>query len=898
MLIRLTLLWLKGLLTRRSGRLLGAILGVAVTVALLASLTAFIASSAASMTQRAIADVPVDWQVQLSPGTDPGVVTEAVGKATRYTDLEQVGYADIAGLSAATNGTTQTTGPGKVLGIGEGYKRSFSAELRPLIGSLDGVLVAQQTAANLHVTIGDSVSISRVGLPPMTVQVAGVVDLPYADSLFQAVGVPAGTAPRAPPDNVLILPSNQWHTLFDEQARVRPDSVRLQLHVRLAHEPSAGSVQALPSDPGTAFITVQGLAHNLEAHIAGSGIVGDNLAARLDGARKDALYAQVLFLFLGLPGAVLAMLFTVSVAASGTVRRRREQGLLRTRGASTGYILRLEGLEALITGVGGVTLGLAAAYAVALGIGLDGGLLGRDTLASMLATVLLGFLLAIVAVLYPTWMQARRSTVAAARATVGRESKPLWQSIYLDVILLGISAIAFWQTASTGYQVVLAPEGVPEASVAYETFIAPLCLWLGVGLLTMRIWGSILTVGRRAVATTLRPIAGGLSGVVAASLGRQRSLMVRGLVLVALAFSFATSTAVFNTTYNAQSRVDAELTNGADITVTGSTVSPPSAKLAELRTLPGVAGTQAMQHRFAYVGNDLQDLYGIDAQHIGEATDMSNAFFDGGNAAATLSALASQRDGVLVSDETVKDFQLNRGDEINLRLQSAADNQYHIVTFHLIGIVREFPTAPKDSFLVANSSYIAEQTGSNAAEIVLIKAGSGSSAEELAARVRSIVTQIAGARVSDIGSAQRVISSSLTAVDLRGLTTLELTFAVLMLAGATGLVLALGFAERRRTFAILSALGAKSKQLGSFLWSEGLLMLLGGAVIGVPLGFGVAQMLVKILTGVFDPPPEAMSIPWTYLVLLAIAAVISTAVAVIGAQIASVRWIIESLRDI
>lgn len=48
---------------------------------------------------------------------------------------------------------------------------------------------------------------------------------------------------------------------------------------------------------------------------------------------------------------------------------------------------------------------------------------------------------------------------------------------------------------------------------------------------------------------------------------RQRVLVTRGVVLVAIAFSFAVSTAVFNTTYNAQSRVDAELTNGADVQV-------------------------------------------------------------------------------------------------------------------------------------------------------------------------------------------------------------------------------------------------------------------------------------------------------------------------------------------
>src|SRR5229473_3297812 len=94
---------------------------------------------------------------------------------------------------------------------------------------------------------------------------------------------------------------------------------------------------------------------------------------------------------------------------------------------------------------------------------------------------------------------------------------------------------------------------------------------------------------------------------------------------VALAVSFATSTAVFNTTYNAQARIDAELTNGADVAVTGSTAFAPSSMLSQLKALPGAAAVQPMQHRFAYVGNDLQDLYGIDPAHLGEATTMSNS---------------------------------------------------------------------------------------------------------------------------------------------------------------------------------------------------------------------------------------------------------------------------------
>src|SRR5581483_8188474 len=213
--------------------------------------------------------------------------------------------------------------------------------------------------------------------------------------------------------------------------------------------------------------------------------------------------------------------------------------------------------------------------------------------------------------------------------------------------------------------------------------------------------------------------------------------------------------------YNAQTRVDAELTNGGDVTVTGSTAYPAASKLDAIRRTPGVAAAQPMLHRFAYVGNDLQDIYGIDPNHIGEATTMSNAFFSSHDAAGTLRSLAAHPDGVLVSQETVNDFQLSLGDQINLRLQNARDHQYHVVPFHFLGVVGEFPTAPKDSFLVANADYIAAQTGSAAREVVLIR--SSIPPATLVQRIAAAVREIPGVRVTDIGTVLRTISSSLTA---------------------------------------------------------------------------------------------------------------------------------------
>jgi putative ABC transport system permease protein len=107
-----------------------------------------------------------------------------------------------------------------------------------------------------------------------------------------------------------------------------------------------------------------------------------------------------------------------------------------------------------------------------------------------------------------------------------------------------------------------------------------------------------------------------------------------------------------------------------------------------------------MQHGFAYVGNDLKDIYGIDPRTSGTATQLADGYFADGSAAAALKTLADQPDGVLVSDETVTDFQLHAGDELNLRLQGPSANEYHVVRFRFVGVVRELPSAPKDSFLV------------------------------------------------------------------------------------------------------------------------------------------------------------------------------------------------------
>ncbi|MGW3123193.1 FtsX-like permease family protein [Streptomyces sp. NPDC001107] len=879
--------WAAAMARHRTGRLLAALAGIALAVALVAALGSFLTASKATMTQRALRSVAVDWQVQVQPGADPNTVLNLVGKTPGTRTALPVGYARTTGFTARVQGSTQTTGPGMALGLPDGYRSRFPDEIRTLSGASTGVLLAQQAASNLHVAPGDTVSIQLPGIGARSVKVDGVVDLPQADSLFQTVGAPSQSQPTAPPDNVVLVPAARFAALARGAG-----AVTTQIHV-------ARDDARLPADPAAAFTTVTGAAHNLEARSAGTALVGNNVGAALDSARQDALYAQILFLFLGVPGAVLGAALTAAVASAGGERRRQEQGLLRLRGLRPGQITMLGGLEAALIGLLGGLAGLGiAALTGRLAFGGASFGAGAGTWAAWYAIAfVLGAAVAAGSVLVPAVRDLHAVTVADTRKEAGARStrSPWWMRYGLDFALLIGSWLVFRASSGNQYALVLAPEGVPTLSVSYWAFLGPALLWIGAALLLWRLTLLALTHGRPVLARLARPLTATLAGTTAAVLSRRRRPLARSVVLLALAVSFAISTAVFNATYKQQSEVDARLTNGADVTVT----EPPGARIAPgdgaALKISGVRHVEPLQHRFAYVGSDLQDLYGVRPDTITQATSLQDAYFSGGTADQLMRKLAQRPDNLLVSVETVNDFQLSPGDTVNLRIQDARTKALRTVPFHYVGVAKEFPTAPKDSFFVANASYITKATGSEAVGAFLLNTG-GTQQKQIAAHLRGRLGT--AVTVTDLTQTRGTVGTSLTSVDLAGLTRIELAFAVLLAAGSGGLVLALGLAERRRTFAIATVLGAKPHHLRGMVLTEALLLAAGGLAGGALIGWALSEMLVKVLTGVFDPPPASLPVPGGYLALTATAAVIAVLAAALNGIRGTRRPAVEELRDL
>ena len=293
--------------------------------------------------------------------------------------------------------------------------------------------------------------------------------------------------------------------------------------------------------------------------------------------------------------------------------------------------------------------------------------------------------------------------------------------------------------------------------------------------------------------------------------------------------------------------------------------------------MSGVSATSAVEHSYAYVGPDLQDTYGINAATLNRATTLRDSYFIGDTAHGALARLRAtpRRHPRLPGDD--QGLLRGPGDLLRLRLLDRRTAKFRVVDFHVAGIVQEFPSAPKDSFMVANLSYLQAADHGGGPNVVFAKAGGDPPgvARRVAAATRGEGTQVKNIRQQ---SAQTV--SSITTVDLTGVTSIERAFVILLAGAAMALLIALGVYERRHEFATMAAVGASVREIAAFVWSEAAIVLVAATALAAVLGWLLAEMLVAMLQHVFDPPPDHLAVPWGFLGGMFGAAALATIVAV------------------
>jgi putative ABC transport system permease protein len=865
-------------LRRRPAQTATQTLVLAVAVALLGAMILFIGHSLRTMTASATRSVPLDLQ---GPMGDYGQARSLAGEISRQPDIAQasaVATTPFAGAVHHGAGGVTDAGAGAILAVPPDYLHRIDT-FRFLRGGLrpGRVVLDQQLAATLRAGVGDSVSL-RLGAhtPPQSFKVGGVALVTAPDVLFQPLNPQLGPAPAQPPANIAILPVGTFARTVggalpslggtaNPAAASVPGTlsgVQWQVQAQVERESLGGT-------PSEAFRRAGQIRNSVERSFPGKIQFVDNLSEALETATGDALYAQALFIMLAVPGALLA-LGLAYLAALGTVERdRRELALLRARGASRRQLLGMAATESSIVGLLAGLLGAGISFlAVTLLIEGSVGLNPSRAASVLVVCIVLAFAGGMVARL-GTGLRALSETVSAGRRDTQSGGTPLWRRLYLDFVALAISGLIYWLTASTGFSAVVNPDSNPTLSLSIYMFFAPALLWIGATLLLVRLRGTVFS----AIARRLRGSEQGTSRrtFLLASASRRGPAINRGLIFVGLLLAFGVSLGVFAATYNQQAGVDAQLTLGADITATAPPGVTAKNGLSELiEGVPGVSATSAVDHSYAYVGPDLQDTFGIEPATIGAATTLRDSYFVGGGAQTMMSRLQSTPDGILVSKETITDYSLRVGDLLRLRVLDHRSGKFRIVPFHVVGSVQEFPSAPRDSFMVANLAYLQKADHAGGPNVVF--ASSSEDPAAVAARVAE-ATKGFGVSVKDIRQQSVQTVSSITTVDLTGISRLEQAFAIVLAAAAMWLFVNLAVSERRHEFATMAALGASLRDVGAFVRSEAVTVLAAAVALAAVLGWLLAQMLIAMLQHVFDPPPDHLAIPWGFLGLLALAAV-------------------------
>ena len=870
-------------LLRAPGKTVIRIVVLAASVALLGGMLLFVGNSLRTVSGSAVREVPLDLQGPVSSYAADQRVAAAVA---RQPGVLQASATATAPLTTATHrgpaGNT-SAGNGAILAVPPDYLTHIQT-FRVLQGGLreGGVVLDQQMAATLQASVGDTVTLrTRPGAAPQTFTVSGVAIVTAPDKLFQPLNPQLGPAPAQPPANIAIIPLATFAktlapgvrtiTAANVGSSAQPgalDGVQWQVQAQL--DPGALS----GGSPSAALTRATQTRNRIERSLPGQVQFVDNLSDSLTTAAGDALYAETLYIMLAVPGALIA-LGLAYLAALGTVERdRRDLALLRARGSTRRALFVLAGVESAVVGVIAGLLGAAVAFgAVELLVAGGAHLTTGRALVTIAVCVLVAVAGAAVARIGAS-LSSLRASVSEGRRGARRERTPLWQKLYLDVIALALSGLIYWLTASTGFSAVVNPDSNPTLSLSVYMFFAPALLWIGATLLLVRLRG-------RALAALARRAAGGRAstrrGFLLASAGRRGAAINRGLLVVGLLLAFGVNLGVFAATYNQQGLVDAQLTLGADVTATAAPGVAARQDLAgKIAHVPGVKASTALDHSYAYVGPDLQDTYGIDAATFTKATTLRDSYFVGSTAAQTIARLKATPDGIVVSKETIKDFSLKPGDLLNLRVLDRATGKFHVAPFHVAGIVQEFPSAPKDSFMVTNLSYLEKVTNAPGPNVVFAKASGDPVA---VAHSVAAATKADGIEVKNIKEQNARTASSITTVDLTGISRIEEVFAILLAAGAMALFIALGIAERRQEFATMAAVGAPLKNISAFLWTEAGIVLGAGLFLAGVLGWLLSEMLVAMLQHVFDPPPDALAIPWAFLAALAGAAILATLIA-------------------
>jgi putative ABC transport system permease protein len=581
-------------------------------------------------------------------------------------------------------------------------------------------------------------------------------------------------------------------------------------------------------------------------------LTGDQVAADGSAAVRDAMgvFTTVLLVFAGISVLVGSFViwntFNVLVA-----QRRREVALLRAVGATRGQVLRGVLLEATLVGLFSAGLGLVLGVALAAGIRSLLTLIGVEMptttpaveARTVVASLLVGVLVTVVAAITPAWAATRVSPMDALRDAV-----PARSAVGRTRAVTGWLMLA----AGTAGLVVCAVAG----NQRWWTVLATLVTFAGLvtaGPTLARATAHLADHGRR----------GGAWRMAARNIGRNArrsaatalALTIGLTVVVAVAVSAASLRASVEDAVSGGNRSDLILEPAG----AGIGVSPAVADL--LRDRDDVTDVVELRETAARVDGHDSLVSAMNVEGLDRVIDLG--IEDG-----SLDALGPGT--ILVSTQQAERLGVETGDVVTVTFVETGPT-----TMRIAGIF--------DRGALINASYVlalpdfAANVTSRLDAAILVNSVPGADPAQGKADIEAALADYPNVTVNTPDDITQKAQSSVN--QLLGIVTALLLLAVVVAVLGIVNTLVLSVVERTRELGLLRAVGGTRRQVRTVVRRESVLMSLLGAITGVALGTASGVALSRALV---DEGITTIAVPTVTLALYVLVAAAVGVLAAIG----------------
>jgi putative ABC transport system permease protein len=796
-----------------------------------------------------------------------------------FTDTMNTTFDKLFSTSAADVTVTPKTEKGDDSAEQAGRPASLPASAVRTVAGVDGVKETDGTVSSMSVTVVDSDN-KNMGSDTGAPTIAS--DWSAGDA--RTMEITSGHAPRGPTDVMVDADTADKHGLKvgdelrtiavtgDFTARIsgiasfkatNPGATVVFYDEKTAQQKLLGGADRFT---GINVNAREGVGHEeLKADVAAA-LGGDSYkiqtkAEASEESRSDfASFLDVMkYAMLGFAGVALlvGVFLIINTFSMLVAQRTREIGLMRALGASRSQVNRSVLLEAVLLGVFGSLLGIAAGVGLAVGlmqfmnsIGMN---LSTDDLTVTWVTPVVGFVLGVVVTVVAAYLPARRAGTVSPMAALRDAGTPadgragrVRAGIGVTLTLLGAAGLyAAAQADKAGEGSVFLAAGVVLTLIGFVV-VGPLLVSFvvkGLGAVVLRVFGP---VGRMAERNALRnPRRTGATG----------SALMIGLALVAC-LSVAASSMV------ASANQELDKSVGADFTVRSSTGMPvlPQAQEALAKadgishlthyklvdaTVTAPGGTPERRTLSATDPSYMQDL-----RRETVAGKLSDAYAPG--AMSVGDDYAAQR-GVQVGDELTVAFPGGKSTRLKVAAITSDDVNVDKGAMYL-DIATAAAHTPADRM---------------PQDMALFAKAAEGQADRAYASLKAAVEKYPQYRVLNSTDYKKDLKAQIDQLlnIIYGLLGLAIIVAVLGVVNT----LALSVVERTREIGLMRAIGLSRRQLRRMIRLESVVIALFGALLGLGLGlaWGTAAQKLLALEGI-----GVLEIPWTTIVTVFLASAV------------------------